>query len=586
MIQSKGVSGTGCLLLIALFCFAFNPQFRTDPHSGDICFEMAAGLVASAQQQQQQRPEEFRPLESTPPIGVQPLEGPLHELLREELPIEGQPLEGPVDPTTYRLGPGDLLAVYIVGEVEDQIVARVAADGVLRLRTLGIFDARERLYGDVREEILQVAKNRYRTGEIEVSLVQLRNFKAAVGGMVWAPGTYNMTATDRAVSLLSRAGGFYNPVGEEKQFSKLPELPDYSARRAKLIHRDGSVESVDLLLFLRAGLPEGDPYLQDGDFLLIPPLNATTGVVGVYGAVNYEGVMEYREGDDLERALILAGNLTSDALRDSVEITRFTGEKGKYRTFYVNLDAENGLNTPLCPDDRVFVRPMPEYHPRYQVQLQGEVVKSGFYPVNKLGTPLVDVVQQAGGFTPWASLKEATVTRLYGKELEDPEFDRLNKTPVADMKELEYDYYRTKVREKRGRIAVDFEALFLRGDSTQNVMVRDGDIIEIPPLTKRVQITGQVNKPGIVNFEEGKDYHFYIQRAGGYAWNARTAKVRIIKGITGKWVKPGQTLLEPGDTIFIPEKPEVDYWKIFSDGLVVVTQLATLVLVIDAVTNR
>jgi len=582
---------TGYLLWITLFCLQICSTISTDRNEGIIRFEVSLGAPAFAQEETGE--EEYRPLESTPEIGTQPLEGPLHPLLREELPIEGQPLEGTIDPATYKLGPGDLLAVYIMGEVEDQILARVGADGVLRLRTLGIFNAGGRYYSDVREEVLNSAKDRYRTNEIELSLVQLRNFKASVGGMVWAPGTYNLTATDRAVTLISRAGGFYNPLSPEEEEKEeeekreeektlTPELPKYSARNLKLIHRDGSIDIVDMLLFLRAGLPEGNPYLEDGDFLLIPPLDTNKGVIGVYGAVNYEGVMEYREGDNLGRALLLAGDLTPDAIRDSVQITRFTGEKDEYFTFIVNLNDENALETPLCPDDRVFVRSKQDYHTRYQVEVRGEVMEPGFYPVGKMGSTVQEIIQRAGGFTPWASLKEATITRRLGKELLDPEYERLRKTSVADMRELEYDYYRTKTREIEGQISVDFEALFLRGDSTQNVQLRDGDLIEVPPITKSIRVIGQVNKPGIQDFEEGKDYKYYIERAGGYAWNARTGKARVIKGITGKWVKPTKTIIEAGDTIFIPEKPEVDYWKIFTDGLLVVTQLATLYIVINA----
>jgi len=575
-----GFSWTGYRLWITLFCLGILPFVQ--------------GTSARAQGK---FTSEFYPLESTPAEGEQPLEGPLHPLLREQLPVEGQPLEGPIDPRTYQLGPGDLLAVHVMGKVDREFLSRVSADGTLRFATLGIFNAGSRFFEDLKQEILEVAKSRYRTGEIVVYLVELRSFKASVGGMVWAPGTYTLTATDRAVALLSRAGGFYNPTRREEsaQLSQLktvlererkeqiiPELPSYSARRAQIIHRDGSRESVDLLLFLRAGKPEGNPYLQDGDFLLVPPLNPKSGVIGVYGAVNHQGMIEYLQGDDLGRALLLAGNLTLEANRDSIEITRFTGEKGDYITFVVNLNDSGNLATPLHPDDRIYIRSKPRFHPRHQVELRGEVMKPGFYPVQETGTPLLEIIEKAGGFTSRASLEEATLIRRFGLELVDPEYERLRQTPVADMKPLEYQYFKTKSREIKGKVVVDFYDLFVEADSTQNILLHDGDLLEVPPFTRTVKITGQVNQPGIVNYEAGEPYTYYIAQSGGYSWNARRSKTRIIKTISGTWVKPGHTMIEEGDTIFVPEKPEVDYWLLYKDIILVLTQFATIYLVITA----
>jgi protein involved in polysaccharide export with SLBB domain len=554
------------------------------------------GACALAQEQTA-APEEFYPLESVPTEGINPLEGPLHELLREELMQVGQPLEGPIDPETYRLGPGDLLGVFVTGDVEEPILARIAADGLLRLRNLGIFDTRDKFLADTREEILEAARKSYKADKITVSILELRNFKASVGGMVWAPGTYNMTAADRVVSLLARAGGFYNPARreeeaelsqvktviereKEKEEEKIPELPSYSARRAQLMHKDGTKETVDVLLFLRAGLFEGNPYLRDGDFLLVPPLNPKSGVLGIYGAVNHQGMVEYLDGDNLETVLLLSGGLISGAMRDSIEITRFVGESSEYESFFVNLDEPGAMETPIFPDDRVYVRSIPDYHPRHQVELRGEFMKPGFYPVSSQGTPVKEIIEAAGGFTERASLKEVKLTRKMGIELVDPEYERLVNTAVSDMKPLEYQYYKNKSRELKGQVVIDLYALFIEGDSTQNVLLRNEDVLEVPPITKAVNVTGQVKNPGIITYQPGKDYKYYIEQSGGFSWNAKKGKIRVIKAISGKWVKPKHTLIEEGDTIFIPERAEIDYWQTYKDIMLVLTQFATLYLLV------
>jgi protein involved in polysaccharide export with SLBB domain len=597
MIPIRRIQGTGWLLAAVLFYLGINPLYGTLLQGIFTCNTYRSCGDATAQEASK---TEYYPLEGSETDARAPLEGPLVKVLGEEISLEGQPLEGPVDPETYRLGPGDLIAVYVLGEVGEEIVGRIAADGIMRLVSLGIFDTKDRFFKEVRAEILEVARKRYRTDEIEVSLVGLRSFKASVGGMVLTPGTYEMTATDRVATLLAKAGGFLNPstllnpetsdqnepvLEKATEEPEVTELPPYSTRNLKLIHRNGDSEIVDLLAFLRAGDTDGNPFVTDGDFLLVPPLNSRSGILGIYGAVNLQGQVEYLSGDNLEQAFLLAGGLTPEARRDSVEITRFIGGNDQWETFYVHLDSQGVLQTPLHPDDRVFVRPKPDYHLRYQVELRGELNKPGFFPIKESVTTLADVVEQAGGFTPRASLGEAVLTRTAGVYEDDPEFERLLLMAVKDMTPLEYQYFMLKTREIKGWVAVDLNALFVEGDSTQNVLLRDGDVLRVPPVTRAVKVTGQVTRPGIITFEPDQSYKYYIERAGGFAWNARKGKVRIIKSKSGKWIKPGRSAIEEGDVIFVPEKAYVDFWKVSKDIILVLAQVATIYLIISQATE-
>lgn len=593
----RRIQGTGWLIAIVLFCVGINPLYGVLLQGIFTCGANLNSWTAAAQEASK---TEYYPLEKDQKEVRAPLEGPLEKVLREEIPLEGQSLEGPVDPETYRLGPGDLLAVYVLGEVGEEIVGRIAADGILRLISLGIFDTKDRYLKDVKDEILRVARKRYRTDEIEVSLVGVRAFKASVGGMVMTPGTYELNATDRIATLLAEAGGFYNPeafkdeevpnqpkpiLEKVPEETEIPTLPAYSTRQLKLIHQDGTGEAVDLLRFLRAGDPTGNPYVMDGDFLLVPPLNPRAGVLGIYGSVNQQGLIEYVCGDDLEQALLLAGGLTHEARRDSVEITRFIGGYDQWETFSVSLDSQSALQMSLQPDDRIFVRPKPDYHLRHQIELRGELLKPGFYPIEESITTLVDVVERAGGFTSRASLGEAVLTRTAGIEEDDPEFERLLLTAVKDMTPLEYQYFLLRTREVRGWIAADLYALFVEGDSTQNVLLRDGDVLYVPLVTQSVKVAGQVTRPGIVTYEPKQSYKYYIDKAGGFAWNARKGKVRVIKAKSGKWIKPSRATIEEGDVIFVPEKPYIDFWKLSKDIILVLTQFATIYLIITQTTD-
>ncbi|MCK7519152.1 MAG: hypothetical protein MZV64_16210 [Ignavibacteriales bacterium] len=44
----------------------------------------------------------------------------------------------------------------------------------------------------------------------------------------------------------------------------------------------------------------------------------------------------------------------------------------------------------------------------------------------------------------------------------DPEFERLKLILRADMTDDEYDYLKAKSRQRKGKVVVDFEGLFIK----------------------------------------------------------------------------------------------------------------------------
>ena len=116
--------------------------------------------------------------------------------------------------------------------------------------------------------------------------------------------------------------------------------------------------------------------------------------------------------------------------------------------------------------------------------------------------------------------------------------------------------------------------------------MRDNDEINIPVQAKTIRVSGQVLSPGLINWEPGKDFQYYIEKSGGYSYNARKSKIRIIRAATGTWLKPDKkTIINVGDTIFVPEKTERDYWVIYKDILLVFTQMITITVLINTVSK-
>jgi polysaccharide biosynthesis/export protein len=222
------------------------------------------------------------------------------------------------------------------------------------------------------------------------------------------------------------------------------------------------------------------------------------------------------------------------------------------------------------------------------VLLTGEVRYEGSYSIIQGKSTLRDIVLQAGGFTPNASLEEAVLIRKPPESEKDIEFERLQKIPAADMREDEYEYFKARSREKIGMMVVDFKKLFLHGDLSQDIVLREGDVIEIPKLKNYIRIIGRVNNPGNVIFNPAWNYANYLAAVGGFGWRADKGDVRVVKARTGELVDAEHTddyELEPGDTIWVPEVPEVKFWQIAFEALGVISQIAGIVGIVIAISQ-
>jgi len=525
----------------------------------------------------------------------------LSEQLTATKPARERPavaLEGPVDPETYVLGPGDRLALWVWGGIEVHYTVVVGPDGAISIPTLGELSVAGKTVRRAEEMCIAAARPVYPRSEISLRLTGIRSMKVQISGAVVEPGVYELSAVDRLSTLIFAAGGFIKPESEKgEEESGAEEKPPVekkeriepqrffpSLRHIRVVSCDGRCTGVDYLRFQRTGDPGCNPVLRDGDRVIVPAVDVEVGVLDIFGEVKIPGEYEYVRGDRLRDLIELAGGFKSDASLNDIAVVRFREDDFSTREIEVDLEDPEDRGPPLMPDDRVFVRRKTDYRRKFHVTVKGEVRYGGVYPIAEDTTKLTEVIAACGGFTDRANLKGATVTRLAMAEVKDPEFERLKDMSVAEMTDMEYEYFKTRSREEAPAVVVDFVRLFVRNDLAQDITLRDGDVIEVPTLSPTVNVAGQVNSPGLVRYVPGENYEYYIEKAGGFSWNARKRKMRIIKAQTGKWIKPKRdTPIEIGDTIFIPEKQEIDYWELWKDILMVASQVATIIIVIQSV---
>jgi len=485
-----------------------------------------------------------------------------------------QILEKSIDPEKYVVGTGDVLSIDLLGEINLTYQLEITPEGNLLIPRVGGVEVSGMSLNDAKKIIQEAILKSYKNVKVTITLVGVRRFKVSVAGAVRAPGIYAVFANTRISEVISVAGGF---------------LENSSIRNIVVTHSDGTVSKADVFRFWRTGDRARNPYVLGGDLIFVPARETNINTLGIYGAVKSPGEFEYTPEDSLLDLINLAYGLTMDVDLLRADLIRFNPDRHTTQTISIDLEGLMSGNNPqknvaLMPDDRVFIRTVPSFHKKNQVTIRGAVFYPGAYNIEEDQTKLSEIAARAGGFTPDASLSEAEMIRVYN--VVDPEFERLKNIPVADMTKSEYNYFKLRARERVGRVAVDFEKLFLQGRSEYDIALKDGDIIGIPPKSMVVNISGSVVNPGLVTYKSGEDYKYYIKRAGGFSWKARESKIQIIKGLTGESLRPSKSRkIDPGDTILVPEKPERDYWGFLKDTMIVLGNLATVYLVVQQVTK-
>lgn len=67
------------------------------------------------------------------------------------------------------------------------------------------------------------------------------------------------------------------------------------------------------------------------------------------------------------------------------------------------------------------------------------------------------------------------------------------------------------------------------GDQSKNIRLQDQDVIRIPPYDDRVQILGQVKRPGIYEMRPDETLNDLLRYAGGFSDSAYTAVIKAVR---------------------------------------------------------
>ena len=307
--------------------------------------------------------------------------------------------------------------------------------------------------------------------------------------------------------------------------------------------------------------------------------------VSIRGEIKYPGMYEFISGEPISEFIQLAGGFLSRAKTDSIEVVKFQQDGKTQKSGYYSYDDLVSKNILLDNQDMILIRQIPLYYIDRYVKVEGWVKYPGYYKIVEDKTTLVDVINEAGGFLKDASLADASLWRNIDTVENDPEFDRLKDIQRKDMTDDEYDYFKAKSRQRRGKVVVDFTALFRNNNLLENVILKKDDNINIPEAKNYIIMLGQVINPGNLIYQKNLKVKDYIDLSGGYGWRAETGDVRVVRANSGEWVYASDVdSLNPGDAIWVPEEPpSPKFWTVFTTVLQVVGQLASVVAATVAV---
>jgi len=262
--------------------------------------------------------------------------------------------------------------------------------------------------------------------------------------------------------------------------------------------------------------------------------------VTIGGAVAKPGSYEFYEGMTAKDLILLAGGFLPHREQGRLRLGRLNetgrGTHTQVLTIADNYEAEaSGSSIPLKPWDHVEVPVNPDFHRPEKVVLFGAFRNPGTYNLLHPGEKLEELLKRSGGFQEEAYLEGA---QFFRHALVRDTLDTL------------------------GQIGLDLVKT-LKGDSRNNVLLRDGDSLYVPVLTVSVRVSGEVGFPTNVLWRKGRSAEWYVSQAGGYSLFSDPERV-MIKYANGSIVLASEAERDPdpGAEIIVPYKkpPDPVHW--------------------------
>lgn len=404
--------------------------------------------------------------------------------------------------------------------------------------------------------------------EADENLVRYNNM-VEVRGAVKHPGEFQLGDQIQSVKdLINAADG----------------LIESAYTKRAILHREKEDKSREIISIDAIGIVNGtsvDMPLHNGDILFIPDKLDMQGnlTVQVTGEINYPGEYPYAEHTTLRDAILLAGGLTQAGSLARVDVFRRVRDihateddqtYAEHFKFALREDFTLVQDTvfELTPFDIVCIRKSPVYEEQRNISVEGQVNFPGTYTMTQRNYRLSDLIRDCGGISEQGYARGASLQRV----MTDRERQHRNDNNLR----AQIDLYEDGLREGKDlnmqladsllamkavtsstyAVAIDLEKAMKEPGSVHDLVLRPGDVLNIPMPSYTVKVSGEVMHPVSMAYEKGKKLKYYIKHAGGYSRKAykRRAYGIHMNGSVIKLSSRTEKNIEPGTEIVVPSK--------------------------------
>jgi protein involved in polysaccharide export with SLBB domain len=198
--------------------------------------------------------------------------------------------------------------------------------------------------------------------------------------------------------------------------------------------------------------------------------------------------------------------LDSSYIFDRAPDGRYVGPPG------LPAAAGPGPDAALALYDNVLILRQPDWKLLKTVVVTGEVRFPGKYTIANKNERIADLIDRAGGLTPEANPDGAYFSR------------RRSATSYQGL----IDSARVR-NDTASRVGLDIPTALRSPRDPDNLLLENGDSLDVPVQRSTIEIKGAVNAPTTVAAEKGQKLEHYIRAAGGPSRIALTGSAYVIQ---------------------------------------------------------
>ncbi len=311
----------------------------------------------------------------------------------------------------------------------------------------------------------------------------------------------------------------------------------------------------------------------------VPVVMPVVAVARIGGSVRAPGQYPLEPQMTVSDLIRAGGGLSESAYVIDAELTRYEVVNGEYReTELVTVDLAGifngvpGADLVLSAHDYLNIREVPRWGQQQSVELRGEVVFPGVYPIRQ-GETLSSVLDRAGGLTELAFPEGTIFLREELREREREQLETLAERIQGDLVALSLSdpnatqalsigqslIAQIEEAQPVGRMVVSLDRI-AEGEVAQDVLLKAQDRILVPSVTQAVTVLGEVQYATSHLYEPGLTRDEYLQRSGGLTANADDERVYVVRAngqveieSGSRWFRRSRNgEIRAGDSIVVP----------------------------------